>query len=332
MTSGRAAPRLSVVLMTNDTNRFKGIYASTIVPMAADGSIALDDLASHLRDMAACEGLRGLLINGHAGENAALTRQEARRVLEVARAEAPDLLIVGGINSENTAAAIELAEDAKAAGADAMMVFPPFSWALGLDPRAIVTHHRAIHDAVDLPLMLFQASVNSGRMNFDAALLQQLLQLERTVGIKEGSWESARYEATRRLSKSIRPDVAVMASGDEHLFTCFSVGSDGSLVSLAAVTPDLVVALDRAVSAGDLQLARQLNEQIYPLARAIYADAPGGLVSARLKACLVMLGRIRNGWCKAPVGPLSEPELSRLADALRLAHLEPDVSRALAAT
>src|SRR5690606_3465856 len=99
-------------------------------------------------------------------------------------------------------------------------------------------------------------------------------------------------EATRRLTKSRRPDVAVMASGDEHLLTCYVVGSDGSLVSLAAVIPDLVVALDEAVAASDLERARRLNDQIYPLARAIYADAPGGLVAARLKACLAMLGRI----------------------------------------
>lgn len=317
-------------MTTKDQHRFHGIYASTITPMRADGAIAYDDLASHLRDMAACEGLKGLLVNGHAGENAALTREEARRVLETAREQAPNLLIVAGINAESTAAAIELATDASTAGVDAIMIFPPFSWALGLDPRAIVEHHRAIHDAVDLPLMLFQASVNSGRMNFDFALLGQLLQLERAVGIKEGSWEAARYEATRRFTKSVRPEVAVMASGDEHLLTCFTIGSDGSLVSLAAVIPDHIVALERAVSTGNLQLAREINDQIYPLARAIYADAPGGLVSARLKACLVMLGHIRHGWCKAPIRPLSEPELTRLADVLRLAGLAPDTTPALA--
>ncbi len=317
-------------MTTKDQQRFNGIYASTITPIRADGAIADDDLATHFRDMAACEGLKGLLVNGHAGENAALTRDEAKRVLETAREQAPRLLIVAGINAESTDAAIELATDARDAGADAIMIFPPFSWALGLDPRAIVAHHRAIHDAVDLPLMLFQASVNSGRMNFDFALLGQLLQLERVVGIKEGSWEAARYEATRRFTKSVSPEVAVMASGDEHLLTCFTVGSDGSLVSLAAVIPELIVALERAVRAGDLQLARKLNDLIYPLARAIYADEPGGLVSVRLKACLVMLGRIQNGWCKAPVHPLSVPELHRLADALRLAGLTPDIAPASA--
>jgi 4-hydroxy-tetrahydrodipicolinate synthase len=306
-----------------DPKRYHGIYASTITPMLADGSIADADLARHIRDVAACDGLKGLLINGHAGENAALERAESRRVLESARANAPGLLIVAGINAEGTARAVALARDAREAGADVVMVFPPFSWALGIDPRAILEHHRAIHDAVELPLMLFQASVHSGQMNFNDVLLGQLLALPRVIGIKEGSWEAARYEATRRLSKAKRPDVAVMASGDEHLMTCFAIGSDGSLVSLAAVIPELVVALDRAVAAGDLARARSLNEKIYPLARAIYADAPHGLVSARLKACLVMLGRIENGHCKAPVGALGYAELRRLADALRLAGLAP---------
>jgi 4-hydroxy-tetrahydrodipicolinate synthase len=317
-------------MTTKDNSIFHGIYAATITPMDAEGTINQADLASHIGAVASCAGLKGLLVNGHAGENAAIGRDEARLVLEVARRAAPGLKIVAGINAENTTAAIELARDAKAAGADAMLIFPPFSWALGLDPRAILAHHRAIHDAVDLPLMLFQASINSGRMNFNAEIMSALLELPNVMGIKEGSWEAATYEATRRLTKAKRPDVAVMASGDEHLLTCFTVGSDGSLVSLAAVIPELIVALEKAVARADLVEARALNDRIYPLARAVYAEAPGGLVSARLKACLVMLGRITAGRCKAPIGALSAAELEKLAVAMRLAGLEPNVAAAIA--
>ena len=312
-------------MTTHNRNSFGGIYAATITPMDRKGTISESDLARHIGAVAACPGLTGLLVNGHAGENAALTRDEARRVLEIARAEAREFKIVAGINAESTSAALDLAHDAKAAGADAILIFPPFSWALGMDRRAILAHHRVIHDAVDLPLMLFQASVGSGRMNFDDELMAKLLTLPKVVGIKEGSWEAARYEATLRLAKSIRPEVAVMASGDEHLMTCFTVGSEGSLVSLAAVIPELIVALDAAVAKADLKQARAINDKIYPLARAVYAAAPGGLVSARLKACLVMLGRIEAGFCKPPVGELSRAELEALAVALRSAGLEPDL-------
>ena len=61
--------------------RFHGIYASTVCPMTADGAISYGDLESHIGEVAGCEGLKGLLINGHAGENAMLERDEAREIV-----------------------------------------------------------------------------------------------------------------------------------------------------------------------------------------------------------------------------------------------------------
>src|SRR5262249_11112831 len=151
-----------------------------------------------------------------------------------------------------------------------IMVFPPFSWALGAHPRVILRHHEIVHDAVSLPIFLFQGSVRAGQIAFTHDVLAALLRLPRIVGIKEGSWETSSYEAVRRLTKCLRPDVAVMASGDEHLFPCFLLGSDGSLVSLAAIIPELIVALNQRVTNGDLTSARALHEQIYPLGSAIY--------------------------------------------------------------
>ena len=112
------------------------------------------------------------------------------------------------------------------------------------------------------------------------------------IRIKEGSWEVAAYEANRRAVKAVRPDVAVMGSGDEHLMTSWLIGSEGSQVSLAAVVPEAVVALWEAAQAGDWDRARHWNDVLYPLAVAIYRAAPGGRATSRLKACLRMLGRI----------------------------------------
>jgi 4-hydroxy-tetrahydrodipicolinate synthase len=113
----------------------------------------------------------------------------------------------------------------------------------------------------------------------------------------------------------------VMASGDEHLLTCFAVGTAGSLVSLACVTPELVVGLYRAMQAGDLATARAFNDRIYPLAKAIYGAAPGGHANARLKTCLKLLGHIPSDAMRPPMGPLPDGEVATLAQALRAAGL-----------
>jgi len=143
--------------------------------------------------------------------------------------------------------------------------------------------------------------------------------LPEVVAIKEGSWETAAYEANRRLIRSIAPHVAVMASGDEHLFTCFALGTEGTLVSLAAVVPELIVALYRAVERRDLAQAQQLHERVYPLAKAIYGTAPGSHANARLKACLHLLGHFPHASMRPPIPPLSRAEIARLEDALAIA-------------
>lgn len=299
---------------------FGGVYASTVCPMTADGRIDEAHLAVHLNPVVNTDGMAGLLVNGHAGENAALDREELARVVAIAREVAGDRKVVAGINAERADVAARLAEDAAREGADAVMVFPPFSWALGADDRVVFGQHRAVADASGLPLFLFQGSVNAGKTAFRPDMLARLLEIESVVGIKEGSWETSAYEATLRLTKRVRPDVGVMASGDEHLFPCFAIGSEGSLVSLAAVVPELIVALERAVEAGAMADARDLHRRLYELARVVYG-APGHLATLRLKTCLVLLGRLPSAISRSPIKRLSDPEIALLESALGAAGI-----------
>ena len=150
-------------------------------------------------------------------------------------------------------------------------------------------------------------------------MLTELLKLPRVVAIKEGSWEVAAYEHTRRLAAEVAPHVAVMASGDEHLFTGFAIGSEGSVVSLAAVVPEVIVALDRAVKRGELGRARAIHETLQPLANLVYGTPPGNRATARLKACLHMMGRIPCDAVRPPLAPVDSAERARLATALERA-------------
>lgn len=296
---------------------WRGIYAATITPLSAEGEVDESSLERHVAAVTHGTGIRGVLCNGHAGENFLLRREEKRRVIEVTRRVAgPDAVIVSGINAEDSDEAASHAADACAAGADALLVFPPFSWALSNSVEMIARHHRIIDAAAQAPLMLYQAGVTAGRLPYPPEVLTALLDLPRVIGIKEGSWETAAYEANRRLVKSLRPEVAVMASGDEHLLPCFVLGSDGSQVSLAAIIPETIVALDRAVAAGDLELSRRLHETISPLARTIYGTAPGGYATARIKHALWLLGRIPEARARAPIGRLPDAEVDRLRTVL----------------
>lgn len=297
---------------------FHGIYAATVNPMTEEYTLDEDVLCKHVAAVANVDGIRGLLINGHAGENFMTSDAEKRRVIEVCRTSVnKDCLLIAGVNAESSLAVVRQAEDAAAAGADALLIFPPNSWALGPHGSTVINHHRIVIEASDLPVMLYQAPVGAGAMAYPPGLLSELVQMPRVVGIKEGSWEVAAYEANYRLVKKIAPHVAVMASGDEHLLTGFAVGSDGSQVSLAVIIPETIVALDRAMRQGDLAAARQAHEIIYPLAKVIYGTPPGSFATARLKTCLKLLGRIPSDATRPPIGPLPSEDIERLKQVLK---------------
>ena len=208
--------------------------------MTDDGRIDEAALERHVAAVAETPGIRGLLVNGHAGENFVLTAAEKRRVVEISRAAAPtSCLICSGVNAESSLEAAREAEAAEAAGADVLLVFPPNSWALDHDEACVDIHHAHVRDATSLPLLLYGAPIGAGRMAYSAATLARLAAEPRIVGVKEGSWEVAAYEANRRLLKGLRPDFVVLGSGDEHLLASYLVGSEGSQVSLAAVAPEL---------------------------------------------------------------------------------------------
>jgi 4-hydroxy-tetrahydrodipicolinate synthase len=306
-------------------DRLRGIHAATIVPMKPDFSIDEAVLAAHIASVAVVPGINGLLVNGHAGENFVLSLAEKRRVVEIARENAPrDCLIVSGVNHE---ASLEAAREAAAleeAGADGLLVFPPNSWALGHADACVVEHHERVRDATTAPLMLYGAPVGAGAMAYSQAVLGRLVEDPRFVAIKDGSWEVAAYEENLRLIRALRPDFSVLGSGDEHLLTSYIIGSTGSQVSLAAVVPELVVALWNAAEAGDWTQARAVHEQLYPLSVAVYRDAPGGRATARLKACLKLLGRLPSDVLRPPQPAATAEELRTLSTALLAAGYSND--------
>lgn len=301
--------------------RLTGIHAATLCPLKPDFSLDEAALAEHVGAVGRHDGIEGLLINGHAGENFLLTREEKRRVVEICRETlGPDVFLTSGVNAESSLDAALHSADVEAAGADAILLFPPNAWGLFQDTDSALLHHRHAMAAGSLPFLLYQAPVGAGAMPYDLATLARLVVLPRVCGIKEGSWEVATYDENRRLAKSLRPDLAVLGSGDEHLLTSYLIGSEGSQVSLAAVTPSPLVALWRTAQAGDWDEARHWHEVIHPLACAVYREAPGGRATPRLKACLKILGRLACDAVRPPFMPLPVEEYRRLEKAL--AHVE----------
>jgi 4-hydroxy-tetrahydrodipicolinate synthase len=306
----------------NLRERMTGIHAATLAPMRPDFSLDENALARHIEWVTNIPGIRGLLVNGHAGENFVLRLEEKRRVMDIARSAAPrSCFIVSGVNAESSLEAAAEARTLEQAGADGLLVFPPNSWALNHTEDVVRLHHEYVSRTTSIPLLIYGAPVSSGKMAYSPAILRTLAAIPRIIAIKEGSWEVARYEANRRLLKAIRPDFMVLSSGDEHLLTSYIIGSEGSQVSLAAVVPELVVALWEAAHSGNWDRARIAHEALYPLVTAIYREPPAGRATARLKTCLQILGRLECDAVRPPQPPITPEERRRIDEALQTALL-----------
>ncbi|MGH6814967.1 MAG: dihydrodipicolinate synthase family protein, partial [Hyphomicrobiaceae bacterium] len=244
-----------------------------------------------------------------------------KTVVAIARRNVPaDCWLTAGVNAESSLEAARLAADAQAAGANALLVFPPNGWALYHDLGMALAHHAYVMQASELPIVLYQAPVGAGRMAYQGPVLAVLIANPRVAAIKEGSWEVATYEQNWRLVKDKRPDIAVMGSGDEHLLTSYLIGSDGAQVSLAAVVPEAIVALHEAATSGAWERAREIHERIYLLSVAIYRMPPANRAAARLKACLKIRGRLDCDAVRPPIAPPTRNEYMQLKQALKTGH------------
>jgi len=93
------------------------------------------------------------------------------------------------------------------------------------------------------------------------------------------------------------------------------MGCNGLLSGSGSVIADLQVALFEAVRAGDLKRAQRINDRIYPMARAFYAD-PFVDMHNRMKEALVLLGKLPRAVVRPPLVKISDAEIARIRDAL----------------
>ena len=284
------------------TKMLKGIYAATVVPLKKDKSINKMALKNHIKDIIKTNGIKGLLLNGHAGENFTLNVDEQIKVIDIARKyKNLDKKLISGLNFEDPLLASNVAKKMTKAGADAILIFPPFSWSQGISHEMIYQHHKTICDKISKPVFIYQSSINSGHLSYKKELLKRLLKIKNVIGVKEGSWDFKCYVENYKFLKRINKDFLVMASGDEHLYPCFKYASDGSQVSLAAITPEKIVELINLIENKQYSEAKKLDKKLLILAKNIYGKYPPNFATARIKYCLKVLKKIPNDLMRSSI-------------------------------
>jgi 4-hydroxy-tetrahydrodipicolinate synthase len=296
-----------------------GVIPAVLLPFHDDLSIDERSFRSHLRDVAAVEGLSALTINAHSTEVASCTADEQSRVLEIAGEEVGDRLpLIHGIWADGSLEAARIAK--RAGGSSALLVFPPAPFTLGQNADMAVAHFKTIASASDLPLIVFQYPLATGQ-GYPAATLTRLFDEIPTIrAIKDWTPSVQHHESLVRSLQSRSRPINVLSTNSAWLLSSLVLGCNGLLSGSGSVIADLQARLFRAVASNDLAEARRLNDRIHPMVSVFYAD-PFVDMHNRMKEALVLLDRLPRAVVRPPLVKIKEQEIARIREALVAAGL-----------
>jgi 4-hydroxy-tetrahydrodipicolinate synthase len=293
-----------------------GVIPAVLLPFHDDLSIDEASFRSHLRDVAATEGISAITLNAHSTEVASCTFEEQRRVLAIAQDEIGGRLpIINGVWADGSLEAARIAKMAAEGGASALLVFPPAPFTLQQSPEMALAHFKRIADATDLPIIVFQYPLATGQGYPRDTLLKMCDQVPSIRAIKDWAGNVPQHEMQIRMLQSLPRPVNVLTTHSAWLFPSLVLGCNGLLSGSGSVIADLQAQLFRAVQRNDLATAKALNDRIYPTARVFYAD-PFSDMHNRMKEALVLLGKLPRAVVRPPLVKLGRPEIERIRAAL----------------
>lgn len=281
---------------------FKGSFTALITPFK-NGALDEDALAD-LIEWQIAEGIHGLVPVGTTGESPTLDYDEHKRVIEitieVARKRVP---VIAGTGSNSTEEAIELSEHARRAGADAILIVTPYY--NKPTQEGLYRHYKAINDAVDLPIVIYNIPGRSV-VDMSVATMARLFELKNVVGVKDATANIARVS----LQRQAMGDAFCQLSGEDATALGFNAHGGQGVISVASnVAPRLVAELQNATLAGDYKRALALQDRLMPLFDAMFVETNPGPVKYAVS---------RLGFCsdemRLPMVPVSD-ETKRVVDA-----------------
>ncbi|MFZ3571282.1 4-hydroxy-tetrahydrodipicolinate synthase [Streptomyces sp. BH097] len=287
--------------MTDATPRpapFNRALCAMVTPFTRTGALDLS-AAQKLADRLVAEGCEGLVLSGTTGESPTTTDTEKADLVRAVR-EAVDgrAKVVAGIGTYDTRHTVGLAHEAQQAGADGLLVVTPYYSRPPQD--AVEAHFRAIADATDLPLMLYDIPGRTGT-RIEPETMIRLAGHPRIVAVKDCAYDLL---GTQRVMSET--DLAYYTGCDEYVLALYALGGAGYVSTVSNVAPAAFRAIVDAYDAGDTAEAARRQRLTVPLTQLMmYAGLPGTVTA---KALL-------GGPVRAPLQPAGQ----EAADGLRAA-------------
>jgi len=292
-----------------NTTRLHGCGTALVTPFTTAGAVDEAALRAFV-DWQLSLGVHFVVPCGSTGEAATLSASEQQRVVEITVEQVNGRVpVVAGAGSNDTRKAIELSRAMKMAGATHLLHVTPM---YNKPPqRALIAHFRAIADACDLPIVIYNVPGRTS-VNLEARTCLTLAQDPRFVAVKEASGNLAQMTEILRE----RPDGFAVLSGDDGFtLAVMAHGGEGVISVVSNVVPHLMVALCHAMARGDLADARRLEARLAPVIHAAFLESN----PMPVKAMLHLQSRMEN-ILRLPLVPLSDVHHETMRRALVAAN------------
>jgi 4-hydroxy-tetrahydrodipicolinate synthase len=285
---------------------FGRVLTAMVTPFTPDGALDVDAaqrVASYLVD----RGNDGIVVSGTTGESPTTTVEEDGRLLAaVIEAVGDRATIVAGVGTNDTRHSVELAEQARKAGAHGLLLVTPY---YSKPPQSgIVQHVNAVANAGDdIPVILYDIPGRTG-VQIAEPTYPELVRNPLVVAVKDAVGDLERGAWLMRET-GIR-----IYSGDDALnLGWLAIGASGivSVVAHAAAREyaDMVAAVDT----GDLATARALNDRLLPAVRALMTHTQGAITA---KVALQLLGVLEHRTVRGPLPEATDDEVAIVRDGL----------------
>jgi 4-hydroxy-tetrahydrodipicolinate synthase len=286
----------------------RGCGTALATPFASDGTVDEKALRAFV-EWQVTEGIHFVVPCGSTGEAATMTPAEHRRVVEITVDQVGGRVpVAAGAGSNDTKKAIALSKEMRDAGATHLLHTSPM---YNKPPqRGIIAHFRAIADATDLPVIVYNVPGRTGS-NVEAATTLALAEHENITAVKEASGNLAQIA---EIIRGKRQDFTVLSGDDGLTLAVMAEGGDGVISVTSNAVPKLAARMCELFDEGDLAGAREVANKLSSWTSAAFVESN----PIPVKAALAMMGKCDNV-LRLPLVPLADSHTARVRNALTAA-------------
>ena len=174
--------------------------------------------------------------------------------------------VIAGTGSNSTACAIEISQEACKNGADALLLVTPYY--NKTSQRGLIAHYTAIHDATNLPIILYNVPSRTG-VNIKPETAAELAKLPRVNGIKEASGD---LDQVAKIHELCGDELNIWSGNDDQIFDILERGGKGVISVLSNIAPKETHEIVASYLNGDKKTSKELMDKYVKLAKAMFVD------------------------------------------------------------